>query len=393
MLDRSSLRPSALPLASLALLLAACPGDDSPPVDTAASSSTTGETSTQTLTLTDPSVSESDTTPDTTSSSSGSSTAAVDSSGTDGSSGSSSDSGSESSGEPPPPAVWELDFGSGVLLDAQDDDYGPGDYVYPMGVDDTSSDLRSFELDYTAVDGMLHFTIGLTSITENTRIGMMLLDDTSWANAGSDIVFTVGGTEVRSPNWNGSGVQLVLMDPASPLFDFGAINDIDPFSDNPRPDNAIYLSESNGAPFLGEDGMPSYDTMNLRRLDVAVDAAADPNTMSFDLDANWIAPYLDTEASNLYVAVWTYTLIDLPMADWGQIEFGAVEITEALGGLPVGTMDDWRDTDAYDMMFFDGAYSQESFLDVPAMFMGDPADTVVTFGNVDEGVLQVPTGA
>ncbi|MCX4242976.1 hypothetical protein OEB96_20270 [Paraliomyxa miuraensis] len=389
MLDRTSLHLFAL----APLLLLACPADEPTPIETASGSST-GDTSNQTLTLSDPSVTVSDTTPDTgTGSSSGSSTAAVDSGSGSSTADDGSDSGSESSGEPPPPMLWERDFGSGVLLDPEDDDYGPGDYVYPMGVDSGSSDLRTFELDYTAVDGMLHFTLGLTTITENTRISMLLLDDDAWANAGSDIVYTVGGTEVRTPNWNDSGVQLILMDPASPLFDFGAINDIDPFSDNPRPDNAIYLREASGAPFLGEDGMPSYSTMNLRRLDVMVDTMADPNTMSFDVDATWLAPYLDTQSTNLYVAVWTYTLIDLPMDQWFQIEFGAVEITEALGGLPVGTMDDWRDCDAYDMMFFDGAFSQESFLDVPAMFMGDPANTVVTFENVDEGVLQVPTGA
>lgn len=393
MLDRRSLRTCPAALASLALLLAACPGDDGPPIDTAASSSSTGDGN-QTLSITDPSITISDTTPDTTSSSSSTtdpdsssgSTAVVDSSS------SGTDPDSSSSGDMLP-GVWEADFSSAEVLDPEDDDYGPGTYVYPMGVDTGSSDLRSFAMDYTASDEMLHFTLGLTTITENTRISMLLLDDAAWANAGNSIVFTVGGTEVRAPNWNDSGVQLVLMDPDSPLFDFGSINDIDPFSDNPRPDNAIYLREANGAPFLGEDGMPSSDAGNLRRLNVTVDAMVDPNTMSFDIDANWLSPYLDTESGNLYVAIWTYTLIDLPMDQWNQIEFGAVELTEALGGLANTAMDNWRDPDAYDMMFFGGAYTQETFMDVPVMFMGDPANTVVTFGNVDEGVLQIPTGA
>lgn len=381
--------PAVSVLAALALALTACPDDPEPPV--AGSESSTGD-SNLTLPVTDPSVTITDPTTETTSSSS--STAAVDSTGTDTSSSGDPDSssGSESSsGEPP--GLWEVDFGSGELLDPEDDDYGPGAYVYPMGVDDASSDLRSFELDYTAADGLLHFTIGLTAITDNTRISMLLLDDDAWANAGASIVYTVGGTEVRGPNWNASGVQLVLMDPDSALFDFGAINDIDPFSNNPRPDNAIYISEANEAPFLGEDGMPSYDLMNLRRLDVTVDTMAMPNTMTFDIDANWLTSYLDTSSSNLYVAIWTYTLIDLPMDQWGQIEFGAVELTEALGGLPNAAQDNWRDCDAYDMMFFDGGFSQEVFLDVPVMFMGDPAGTVVTFDEVGEGVLQVETGA
>jgi hypothetical protein len=289
--------------------------------------------------------------------------------------------------------VWEADFASGVVMDPEDDDQGPGTYVYPVGVDEGSSDLRSFELAYTAADGLLHFTVGLTAITENTRIGMLLLDDPSWANAGVDVVYTVGGTEVRAPNWNGTGVQLVLMDPDSPLFDFGADNDIDPFSDDPRPDNAIYLSENNGAPFLGADGMASYDVANLQRIDVTVDTVVAPNTMSFDVDANWLAPHLDTTGGNLYVAIWTYTLIDVPMDQWFQIEFGAVELTEALGGLPNSATDSWRDCDAYDVMFFDVPYTQEEFLYVPARFAGDAAATVVAFENVDEGVLQIPTGA
>ncbi|MEX1367673.1 MAG: glucodextranase DOMON-like domain-containing protein [Nannocystaceae bacterium] len=374
------------------MLLCACPSDDSP-ADPDTSTGTTGGTA-ETLTITDPTTITNPTDPDTgsdTSGSSGSTTAAVDSSGTDSGSSSSDDGGSSSSGEPV--GVWEVDFSSGTLMDPAGDDYGPGTYVYPMGVPMGTADLRSFQLDYTAASETLSFTIGLEAITDNTRISLLLLDDAAWANAGVDTVFTVGGTEVRGPNWNDSGVQMILMDPASPLFDFGAINDIDPFSDNPRPDNAIYLRESSGAPFLGADGMFSTSMMNLERLGVTVDTMVDPNTLSFDIDANLLSPFLDTNGSNLYVAIWTYTLIDLPMDQWFQIEFGAVELTEALGGLPNAAADNWRDVDAYDMMFFDGGPTQEEFLLVPELFMGDPAGTVVTFESLGEGVLEIPTGA
>jgi hypothetical protein len=379
------LRRTFASIASLAsLALTACPGDDGSPVDTDPTGSSTSGPN-DTLPITDPMMTLSDSSGESTSpgtGTDGSSTAVLDdtSSGTTGTTGE-------------PGGVWMADFASEVVMDPEDDDQGPGTYSYPLGVDDGSSDLRSFQLSYTAADAMLHFTIELTSISDNTRISMLLLDDPAWANAGVDVVYTVGGTEVRAPNWNDSGVQLVLMDPDSPLFDFGAINDIDPFSDNPRPDNAIYLREASGAPFLGADGMPSYSADDVQRLDVTVDTTASPNTMTFDVDANWLVPYLDTEGANLYVAIWTYTLIDLPMDQWFQIEFGALEITEALGGLPGSAMDDWRDCDAYDVMFFDGAYTQEEFLTVPEMFAGDPSNTVVTFENVGEGVLQVPTGA
>lgn len=386
-------RPTFASLASIAtLLLAACPGDDAPSVDTESMGSSTSGGTNITLTLTDPMMTLSDTSSGESTSpgtgTEGSSTAVVD----DTSSGTAEDSTTDATtGEPQ--GVWMADFASDMEMDPEDDDQGPGTYVYPMGVDDGSSDLRSFEVSYTAADELLHFTIGLTSITDNTRISLMLLDDPAWANAGSNIVYTVGGTEVRVPNWNDTGVQMVLMDPDSTLFDFGAINDIDPFGDTPRPDNAIYLSENDGAPFLGADGMPSYSTDNLLRLDVTVDAAASPNTLSFDIDANLLAPYLATDAENLYVAIWTYTLIELPMDQWFQIEFGAVELTEELGGLPNSAADNWRDCDAYDVMFFEEPYTQEDFLTVPEMFAGDPAETVVTFENVGEGVLQIPTGA
>jgi len=392
------LRPS-LSCACLATLVlcTACPGDDGPSVDTDASTSGTTTSGPSTLTLTDPNVTLTDTSSssestatDTTATTDGSTTAVLDGTST----GTSTTTGDDTTGTTGEPlSVWMADFSSELVEDPEDDDVGPGSYVYPMGVDAGSSDLRSFQLSYTAADSLLHFSIGLTSITENTRIAMMLLDDPAWANAAmSNFVFTVGGTEVRAPNWNGTGVQMILMDPSSPLFDFGAINDIDPFSDVPRPDNAIYLSEGDGAPFLGADGNPSYDDANLERLEVVVDTAVSPNTMTFEIDANLLAPYLDTESENLYVAIWTYTIIDVPMADWYMIEFGALEMTEALGGLPNSAADNWRDSDAYDMMFFDGAFTQEEFLDVPVMFMGDPTTTVVTFANVGEGVLQVPTG-
>ena len=386
------LRRSFASLTSLATLVlaTACPADDAPPVDTDPTGTTTTGGTNITLTLTDPMMTLSDTGTSSESSGTGtdtgSSTAVLDSSGT-----AESSTTDATTGEPA--SLWMADFASELVMDPEDDDQGPGSYLYPAGVDDGSSDLRSFELSYTAADNLLHFTIGLTSITENTRISLMLLDDPSWANAGNNSVYTVGGTEVRVPNWNQTGVQLVLMDPASPLFDFGAENDIDPFSDTPRPDNAIYLSENDGAPFLGADGMPSYDLANVQRIDVTVDTAASPNTMTFDVDANWLASHIDTEAANLYVALWTYTIIDLPMDQWFQIEFGALEITAALGGLGDGVADNWRDADVYDVMFFDGAYTQEELLTVPETFMGDASETVVTFENVDEGVLQIPTGA
>jgi hypothetical protein len=385
-------RPTFASLASItALLLTACPSDDDPSVDTESMGSSTSGGTNITLTLTDPMMTQSDTGSESTSpgtGTEGSSTAVAD----DTSSGTSEPTGTTDATTGEPQGVWMADFASDLEMDPEDDDQGPGTYSYPMGVDDGSSDLRSFELTYTAADEMLHFTLGLTSITDNTRISLMLLDDPAWANAGSNVVFTVGGTEVRAPNWNDTGVQLVLMDPDSTLFDYGAVNDLDPFSDNPRPDNAIYLSENDGAPFLGADGMPSYTIDNVHRLDVTVDTLASPNTLSFDIDANVLAPHLDTDAENLYVAIWTYTLIELPMDQWFQIEFGAVEVTEDLGGLPNSADANWRDCDAYDVMFFDGAYTQEDFLDVPEMFPGDAVDTVVAFENVGEGVLQIPTG-
>lgn len=386
-----SIRRHSLACLATSALLCACPGDDGPPVDPD-SSGTTGGTA-ETLTITDPSTITDPTDPGTSSSGgSDSTTVSADSTSDDGGSSSSDGAEESSSSSGDPVAVWDADFSSGVVMDPAGDDYGPGTYVYPMGVPMGTADLRSFELSYTAMDQMLHFTIGVEAITDNTRLSLLLLDDPAWANAGVNNVYTVGGVEVRGPDWNDNGVQIVLMDPASPLFDFGAINDIDPFSDNPRPDNAIYLREMNGAPFLGADGMFSSSMMNLERLNVVVDTMVDPNTLSFDLDANLVAPYLDTMSSNLYVALWSYTLIDLPMDQWFQIEFGAVEITETLGGLPNAAADNWRDPDTYDMMFFSGT-TQEEFLTIPEMFMGDPANTVVLFENVDEGVLQIPTGA
>lgn len=384
-------RSLTTPLALLvpAALLSACPSDDSPPADPD-TSGTTGGTA-ETLTLTDPSTITNPTDPDT--GSSGSSTTAADGTTEDGTGSSSSGDGESSSSSGEPVGVWEVDFGSGVVMDPAGDDYGPGTYVYPRGVPMGTADLRSFELSYTAADEMLHFTIGVEAITDNTRLSLLLLDDAAWANAGISSVYTIGGTELRAPNWNDSGVQIILMDPASTLFDYAAINDLSPFSDNPAPDNAVYLRELSGAPFLGADGLPSTSMMNLERLSVTVDTMVDPNTLSFDIDANLLTPYLDTESTNLYASLWAYTLIDLPMDEWFQIEFGALELTETLGGLPDSALDNWRDADAYDLMFFGGASTQEQFLIVPEMFVGAADDTVVTFESVDEGVLQIPTGA
>ncbi|MBW2732293.1 MAG: hypothetical protein JRH20_07845 [Deltaproteobacteria bacterium] len=276
-------------------------------------------------------------------------------------------------------SLWSADFASGQVMDPEEDDTGDGDYTYPAGVPAGSVDLRSFSLAYSATSQTLSLSIGLRAITDHTRVGVLLLDETGFKQGAYD--WTVGGTEIRAPLWNGHGVNMILADPDSMLFDFNATHP-NPTSER-RPDNVIYVHHD-PTQWLGDLGA-STALSDLKRLYVTKKNVDQVPTLEVTVPAADVAPYLDTKTPKLYVLVYAYLVID-DRASPRRMEYGAYEVTEAENA----NSEWWADCDAYDVAFVDG--NQAALLTVRGNGTQSPeTDEAVHLTRVGEGVLEITT--
>lgn len=284
--------------------------------------------------------------------------------------------------------TWSASFDTGVIDDPEGDDTGDGDYTYPVvgGAPlDGVADLRSFRASYDATTGALTIRVGLTRIDTHTRVAVLLIDRASTA----EHAWTIGGVELRVPAWDEHGVQLVLADPDGPLFDFGVIYDLHPFTDVRRPDNVVYTREGFGGAFVSTSGAETIEVASALRVPVTVDRSGDVHVMTATLDAASIARFVDMSASTLQVVAYSYLLID-PGGDMlSRVEFGALEITGELGGFDATVDGDWRDCDVYDLMFVDTPGEQSALLSAPLVPGGSDDTDVVVLDREGAGLLEI----
>jgi hypothetical protein len=274
---------------------------------------------------------------------------------------------------------WSTDFSVKVVDPAQDDT-GDGDYLYPAGVSAGSADLRSFSLAYSAQTGALEVEIGLTSISESTRVGLVLMDETAFKGAQRD--WTVGGAEIRVPLWNKHGVSFVVSLPQSKsaLFDYN-VSHANPAGD-PRPDNVFYVHHD-PTQWLDLYGVPTQTTASLRRLNVTVDTAAAPQTLAFAFQAKDLASYIDLDTPRLYAVLFAYLVVDTSAKKYaGLMEYGAYDVATA-----DGATDGWEDCDAFDIGFVDPGVDQGKLLTVTGQGVG----AVVELDTLGKGVLEIDT--
>jgi hypothetical protein len=302
-------------------------------------------------------------------------------------------------------AVWENDFSTGDVADPAGDDTGSGTYRYPADIDPPVdggaglggvADLIGFRLSYSAASQALTVAARVRRLTEHTRVGVVLYDRAHFpdADAGAlteaQLEWAVTGTELRLPNWSDGAVTFLLAKPPAqnPTFDLAVRRNLAGFGSETRPDNAVYVRRD---AWLGCDGRPlaPESRFDILELPVADDGAG---TLSFTLPAATLAGELDLRSPKLYAVVYTYVLAD--RANKADVEFGALELTEELGGLTNASTDSWREPDTYDVGFVTSG-TQASLLTPPPVpdggFTANDGTKLVVVKDVGRGVLAIDT--
>jgi hypothetical protein len=301
--------------------------------------------------------------------------------------------------------VWTKDFTTGDIADIEGDDTGDGDYKYPADIDPPVdggpgrggiADLTKFNLSYSAATQELSVTVAVKRLTDNTRVGLVVWDEAHFpkADAGplsaSELEWAMTGNELRIPNWNAGGVTFLLAKPSAgnSTFDLAVKRNLSGLGVESRPDNAVYIERGG---WLGCDGKPkpSGSRFNILELDVRTPVA---NELTFKLPTSTLAGEIDLSSPHLYAVLYSYVLID--RSNNSDIEFGALEITPELGGLPQGSPDEWREPDTYDIGFVSTG-SQSALLTAPPQpdggFTADDATKLVVVKDIGKGVLAIDT--
>lgn len=100
------------------------------------------------------------------------------------------------------------------FVDPADDDLGSGNYEYPADNAD-AADLLSISMTEAGGGDSIHFTIEMKEIFHTTRV---LFQANSVENAPM-ISNPLVNLELATPEWEGSGVEIILADPEGELFD------------------------------------------------------------------------------------------------------------------------------------------------------------------------------
>ncbi|MFQ6617457.1 MAG: alpha-amylase family glycosyl hydrolase, partial [Fidelibacterota bacterium] len=203
-------------------------------------------------------------------------------------------------------------------LDSVEDDVGDGDYTYPDGVLPGSCDLESFEI--TADDGLdsLRFIISLANISPYTKVVLQIN-----SSMVKNVVDGVFGVELKSVEWNGTGVFIPVMAPDSPYFEEGV-------------DNVIYT---------GRKPLTAGSSIEVNS------DAAETNRFVFSVSMADLIDVLGSYKEEWFFCV--YSFLD----GVGEVKNGATEVSENLGGI-----DEDQDPDVYDVMFVESAELQSRLL-------------------------------
>jgi len=166
-------------------------------------------------------------------------------------------------------------------------------------------------------------------------------------------------------------------------------HDLHPFTDVLRPDNVVYVREAFGGAWLTSSGADSTVVAEALRLPVTVDRSGAIARLHTTIDADLLAPHLDTSRTTIYAIVYTYLLVDPGPANLAEVEFGALEVTPALGGFSDATPDPWRDADVYDLAFVGAGQTQATILGAPVSPGATDDTKVVVLATPGAGVRAI----
>lgn len=230
---------------------------------------------------------------------------------------------------------------SGWILDASEDDHGFGGLIYPEGVLAGSADIMAAR--FIVFEDKVECQIKMREWDATSRIGIALLD--AGAMQESDYDFSIGGTELMLPYWNGHGLHALVASPDSELYDYNA--KVENPAGQPRPDNAVYIYHDPTL-WLGENGNASNDPYDVFRLQVRQQQLENDGAnwlISVTIEREILEQFLTFEGDEpvMYAALMSYFVTTS-----ADTEFGALEVSAQLGG-----HDSWEDPDVYDIAFAD----------------------------------------
>ncbi|MEA3431156.1 MAG: alpha-amylase family glycosyl hydrolase, partial [candidate division WOR-3 bacterium] len=190
-------------------------------------------------------------------------------------------------------------------------------YIYPDCVSDGTSDIKGLNIKKNA--DSLKFTVSVRNLSNYTKVGMQI----STMDV-APMVETSLPLEIKSREWNGSGIFFTIMDPSSPLF-------------NPDLDNRIYTQRY--PPILGD----------------SIDVIVSGDSLIFNISVSLVESILGS-----YNVPWYFYLFSL--------------IPDFEPDSSVGGSSHIIDPDVYDALFFETKELEEKLLAnyIPDGALGGP---------------------
>lgn len=110
-------------------------------------------------------------------------------------------------------------------VDAENDDDGPGSYIYPSTAASHSADIKSIDISTNNSNDSLEFTITMGAIDDYTRIGLEITN-----RLDGNYIDAMSNSTIKIPEWNNQGVFVTIAAPNSSQLSGG--------------ENKLYISRS-----------------------------------------------------------------------------------------------------------------------------------------------------
>lgn len=175
------------------------------------------------------------------------------------------------------------------FVDGEADDKGTGTYQYPSGVQDGSADIQSFNITSNETLDSLKFKIKMRSISQNTRLGLYIVN-----NLNGEFILAPQDVNVKIPEWNNKGVYLTIAPVSSNYLD-------------PSTENVVFISR---------DPMQASFTVSIDSSDFI------NGYISFELPLSILEEVMGTYKSEWYFGAYTFL----------KNQSGTIKVDESLGG-------------------------------------------------------------
>ncbi|MGE5456827.1 MAG: alpha-amylase family glycosyl hydrolase, partial [Methanococcaceae archaeon] len=225
-------------------------------------------------------------------------------------------------------------------IDGEKDDKGTGTFKYPATIADGCADIREVNITPTSGLDSLRFSIKMRKISENTRLGLVIINklDASYVEAPKDV-------NIKIPEWNNRGV-LALVGTQSPLLD--------------KSENVIYGSR-----------LPSMNFIDTISPDLPY---LQQNEFRFTIAISVLENIMGTFKEKWYFGLYSYL----------KDQNGTVKVTADLGGKDIP-----ENPNLYDLAFFNDQNIQFRLLSnfSSSSQIGGPALSVI--GSDQRGFLAI----